>query len=398
MDENSAHRGLPRFTLPDLLSLQRGSKVESSTASRDQRASTPRPSRELERRERRNETVRDEEAGRLRIEVGDLRGLVERQGAEILRLRREQDEQVARCKRRDEKIGNLKQEIAKMRGSHKEAMKGQIRQIGAVQEQLKQTEVLLEARSAELSGAHAFLSTTDRLSEMEVLSIVRDLNENIYQVAVGLAEEWEKLDPPQVTSRMDVDHTSLSCASVLAQLTRNRDLIGLTFLLQTWLCCLAVDMTSSWDRHQESGVLGSVYKPPPDSAPLMEELARVLDETGSFSSIQSSLEFVRTAALERIESIVQIAQRLEAAFMVDVTSSDATLLFEAPDTIFDEARMTNEFGSDSVSVPGGRDRVAGTTEVGVGKTIRGGPDGNRRVEILLKTKVVLVKDVVGDGK
>ena len=112
--------------------------------------------------------------------------------------------------------------------------------------------------------------------------------------------------------------------------------------------------------------------------------------------MESSLEFVRAVTLERIESIVRITQRLEAAFMVDVLSSDMSLLFEAPDTVFDEARMTNEFGSNSASVPGGQDRVAGTTEVGVGKTIRRGPDGNRRVEILLKTKVVLVNDVVGD--
>ena len=105
----------------------------------------------------------------------------------------------------------------------------------------------------------------------------------------------------------------------------------------------------------------------------MEELAGVLNETGSFSSTQSSLEFVRTTVLERIESIIRISQRLEAAFMVDVLSSD-------------------------MSLPGGQDRIAGTTEVGVGKSMRGGPDGNRRAEILLKTKVVLVRDVVGDGK
>ena len=79
--------------------------------------------------------------------------------------------------------------------------------------------------------------------------------------------------------------------------------------------------------------------------------------------------------------------------MVDIMSSDMTLLFEAPDTVFDEARMANEFGSDSVSAPGGRDRVAGTTEVGVAKSVLGGPGGNRRVEILLKTKVVLENDL-----
>ena len=127
-------------------------------------------------------------------------------------------------------------------------------------------------------------------------------------------------------------------------------------------------------------------------------MARVLDETGSFSSTQKSLEFVQEVALKRIESMIRIAQRLEAAFMVDVTSSDMTLLFEAQDVVFDEARMTNEFGSDSVFRPGRGDRIAGTTEVGVVKSVRGGPDGSRRAEILLKTKVVLEKDVVEDGK
>ena len=84
--------------------------------------------------------------------------------------------------------------------------------------------------------------------------------------------------------------------------------------------------------------------------------------------------------------------------MVDVLSCDMSLLFETSDTVFDEARMTNEFGSDSVFRPGRGDRVAGTTEVGVEKSIHGVPGGNRRVEILLKTKVVLERDVVGGGK
>jgi len=84
--------------------------------------------------------------------------------------------------------------------------------------------------------------------------------------------------------------------------------------------------------------------------------------------------------------------------MVDVTSSNMALLFEAPETVFDEARMTNDFGSDSAFIPGRRNKIAGTTEVGVQKIIRGGPDETRRAEILLKPKVVLERDAVGDGK
>ncbi|KAF9650930.1 hypothetical protein BDM02DRAFT_3184878, partial [Thelephora ganbajun] len=284
------------------------------------------------------------------------------------------------------------------------------------EQRLKQTEELLATRSAELSEARTFLSTTDRLSEVEVLGIVRDLNEIIFQIAVTLTEEWEKLESSQAAGRMDIDPISRPHTPTLVQLARNRDLTGLTFLLQSTLCSQAAKMTSSWVHHPEFGILKSVYKnistsgerhivdprylsrPPPHSGSLVKQLASALDETGSFPSPEKSAEFVQAVALERIESMVQVIIRLESTFMVEVTSSDMTLLFEAPDTAFDDARMVNDFGSDSASGPatGRRDNVAGTTEVGVGKSTCGRPSETRRGEILLKTKVVLEKDVVGD--
>ena len=96
--------------------------------------------------------------------------------------------------------------------------------------------------------------------------------------------------------------------------------------------------------------------------------------------------------------MIRAVQRLKAAFMVDVTSSDMGLLFEAPDSVFDEARMIDEFEPGGGSKRGRRNRIAGTTEVGVEKSICRNPGEARRAEILLKTKVVLEKDVVGDGK
>ena len=125
----------------------------------------------------------------------------------------------------------------------------------------------------------------------------------------------------------------------------------------------------------------------------MEQVANVLGNTGSFSSTQQSLEFVQTVALEGIDSIIRLLQRLEFAFMVEVTSSDMVLLFEAPDTVFDDARMADEFESDDTTTSERQDRIAGTTEVGVGKSISEGA-GKGPTEILLKTKVVLERDVV----
>jgi len=130
---------------------------------------------------------------------------------------------------------------------------------------------------------------------------------------------------------------------------------------------------------------------------LVEELAGILNQTGSFPSLQESFKFVRDLVLEGIKSMIETAQRLETAFMVDVASSDMSLLYGYPDTMFDKAKMTNEFGSDSACKPGKEGRIVGTTEIGVEKGICGQGE-IRRAEVLLKVRVVLEKDVVEDGK
>ena len=289
--------------------LPRKSEGESSAVPQDRSASTPRLTREQKNEERGGDTANSDEVVRLRREVGYLSERLGKQEAEVVKLRREGEDLRGRCKRRDHRIAKRDLEIARihqsyqedaqtltqriqakeerlerteelletrsvelseahariarkdreiawMRQSYKEDAQRQTQRIRVTEERLKQTEELLATRSAELSEAQAFLSTTDRLSEVEVLGIVRSLNENIYQVAVNLTEEWEKLESQPVTSRMDIDVTSRSRGPVLLQLARNRDPMGLTFLLQSCLCSMAVDMTSSWELDK----LNSVYQ------------------------------------------------------------------------------------------------------------------------------------------
>ena len=194
-----------------------------------------------------------EEVERLRREADEYRG-------EIRRLRAEEEKLIGKCKRRDDWIAQLENENAELSSSFREATEAQARQARLMQERLKQTEELLEVRTARLSEAQTFLSTEDHLSEMEVLSIVRDLNENILQLAASLTAAWERLRPSQATGPIKVDLTSQPHHSVLVQLARKQDLTGLTFLLQSRLCCQAVIMTSSWVHNQEPGRLGSVYR------------------------------------------------------------------------------------------------------------------------------------------
>ena len=169
-------------------------------------------------------------------------------------------ELTGKAKRRDDRDGESERRGWRARGSHKTVVEEQARHIRALEKQLKQTEELLDARTEELSGTQTFLSTKDRLSEEEVLDIVRDLNQNIFQVAVRLTEEWEKLEPPPVTSQTEVDLSSQSRAPTLVQLVRNRDSTGLVFQLQSCLCFQVVSVTSSWSRHQELAILESVYE------------------------------------------------------------------------------------------------------------------------------------------
>ena len=154
------------------------------------------------------------------------------------------------------RIAKLESDVRKVRGDYDGAMK----QNRAITERLKQSEELSAARSAELSGTHAFLSTTDRLSEVEVLEVVRDLNENIFQVAVRLTDEWGKLESSRPTGRTDANPTFRNRPPVLTQLARNRDHTGLIFLLQSRLCSQVVAMTSGWSYHEELTVLESVYE------------------------------------------------------------------------------------------------------------------------------------------
>jgi len=347
--------------------------------------------------------VMSEEARQLQGEIVDLKWWVERQAAHMGRLRTEGEQLMRKYERR----GNRIQELEHTVGLYQEDAQRRNQYILTMEEWLKQTEELLATRSAELTGAQAFLSTMDRLSEEDMFGIIRDLNKNVYQIAVDLTEEWEKLGSPHTTNPMDVDPASQPCAPALVQLTRNRDPMGLTFLLQSCLCSQVASMTSSWGHHQELAVLESIHQrlsasgkhrcrrqaicdphaiegqaisarwrslahshlpqPPPDPMLLVGELAKILDLTESFSSTQPSFNFIRAVALEGIEKIIRNATCLESAFKVEITSSDMSLLFDAAGTAFDDAKMTDEYGSDGAPAPGRQDRIAGRRRWGSGK-------------------------------
>jgi hypothetical protein len=246
---------------PGPLLTPRNFEDEWPALSRTWGAPTCRPSERSENKtEERGDAVRSEEAERLRTEVEDLKRLVDKQAADAEKLKRQEEKLRGRYKRREDRVAGLEHEIGNMRGSYQRVVEGHTKQIRVLEERLKESEDLSATRPTELSVAQTFLSAADRLSEVEVLNIVRDLNENIFQVAVSLTEEWEKLEPRRATGRMDANPTSGPRIPSLVRLVRNRDPMGLTFLLQSCLCSRAADTTSSWGRHKELAVHVSVYQ------------------------------------------------------------------------------------------------------------------------------------------
>lgn len=148
---------------------------------------------------------------------------------------------------RDEEIIQLKRVVREL----------QEERVNAIEARPRHAEELSAAMAAELDVARDFLSTRDRLSGADVLAIVRDLNENIFQVAVELADEWGELE--RVTGGMDA-LTFRPRSPAFTQLVCNLDCAALTNLLQSSLCSQVVAITSSWGCSKELNILESVYQ------------------------------------------------------------------------------------------------------------------------------------------
>jgi hypothetical protein len=139
-----------------------------------------------------------------------------------------------------------------------------------------------------------------------------------------------------------------------------------------------------------------LVEPSPHTSTLIKKhVAKVMLVTGSFETLRHSSDFVKANVSNGIETIDRLARRLESAFMVDITSGDMYLLFAAPSTVFDERKMTEEYESDGPPAHRRQDKVAGTTQVGVWKSVSGRQGQGRRTEILLKARVILERDVTG---
>ena len=195
-------------------------------------------------------------AGRQRVTGDPLK-------VEVFQLRDWKERYTRKYTAAKERIAGLEARIEDISRTHRDTLKKRDQHMRALEDELARTKELLAARSTELSGAQPFLSTTDCISEAEVLGIVRDLNENIFQVAAKLSEAWEKYEPSKSSDSKSIkeriDSFAQAYGPALIHHALDRDPTAVNFLVQSCLCLLATQLTSSW-RGEHDEDLGFVYQ------------------------------------------------------------------------------------------------------------------------------------------
>lgn len=199
---------------------------------------------------------------------------IDAQSAELLKLRVSKEKYAKGYRIANERIEELEHEIKELSKTHQEASEMQNQRIQAMEDQLRRNQELSETKPAERTRVKPLSSPSNRVSEVEVLGIVHNLNENLFQVAAHLAEEWEEFSLSQ-TDRFTVTKEDIGTFArsygptlvhqVLDTVGVDRNPATVTFLLQSCLCQLAAQVTSNWRQNQELIILRSLYRLLPPS-------------------------------------------------------------------------------------------------------------------------------------
>jgi hypothetical protein len=120
----------------------------------------------------------------------------------------------------------------------------------------------------------------------------------------------------------------------------------------------------------------------------MGDLARILTATRSFSNFSEGMGFVRDSASGDVKAIVETTLRFDDTIKTMIASCDMSIYIVPPGTVFDDARMVDEFRQGRAKEGEERRVVVGTTEIGLLQK-----SGNVE-KVLQKPKVILEENLV----
>ncbi|KAI9060752.1 hypothetical protein FKP32DRAFT_1655515 [Trametes sanguinea] len=314
-------------------------------------------------------------------------------------------------------------------------------QLAASQDDLTNTRVLLEMKSAELRDAQAFLNRVDDASDCEVLSLIERLNSNIFQTSANIAEAFRSLYGRSRDHTAKEQHIAIleSChlfSGEFVTALRNQDhqenCIVVQFALQALMVSFAEDICRSWIveggcgsswiesiyarmRENESQTisgrwraLGLCYAGPStesDDHHILRMLSSALADKLVIPFVACGIPRTRRGIRDRIRSrfgqnlcdVVEALMEVRKISRERIISRDLVPVRIDGGTPFAPERMDDEWNHSrtarsSATVP----TVACTTHLGlvsewISETSSGGGAGGNRYgeTMLLKPKVVL---------
>ena len=120
----------------------------------------------------------------------------------------------------------------------------------------------------------------------------------------------------------------------------------------------------------------------------MGDLARILTATRSFSNFSEAMEFVRESSGSDVKAIVEATLQFDDTIKTKIASCDMSVYIVPPGTVFDDARMVDEFRQDKAKEGEERRIVVGTTEIGLLQKL------GKVEKVLRRPKVILEENLV----
>ncbi|KDQ59136.1 hypothetical protein JAAARDRAFT_192678 [Jaapia argillacea MUCL 33604] len=345
------------------------------------------------------------------------------------------------------RVGDLDQQLAarvddirRLRGEGERERRGQEDLV----EKYNQTIALLETRTSELRVTQQFLTQTDTLAGSEVVRLVEDLNTDIFQIVATMMDRFE-FDKEHTIQGGDFDRVERARSWVarclgpilLEGLTTTDDsaiiqvaIQGITTMCADWIVNMwhpevsgegrsmdrmCKDVYHSVQKNEVQAVAGRwrsmahrhiwmIYGRSDIASRFSDILCDNLADVLVIAGCPESWEQVRTILRDefkgKLQSIVELALRLNKVIKEETTSCDMESIWEVPGTQFDLGKMDDMDGDSPRAAKRRRmslaAQVACTTELGLRRMVRvpateDGPEGKVRWEetLLLKPKIAL---------
>ncbi|KAL1700709.1 hypothetical protein EV121DRAFT_294920 [Schizophyllum commune] len=316
---------------------------------------------------------RSAELARVRQELFDTRnGLEQRLAAE---QRRAEAEKADAIKHIEYLSANLR-ELEGHKHGLRSAAQAEHERANRAQAECKDMRQLLDARTAELASAQAFMGPADALSERDVANEVEALNEEIFQLSSLLAEDVQYVAPDERSAKAQASVRKRIGGAICGMLTCDDEGARLTALqlalqaiatrwvqqrVKNWSCidsdlnsrveemfetiCCAEEpaVARRWKVVTLKSTLASEKKGLNElSASLRDALITVFLASGCVPrETEKGAAMLQTFG-ESIDSVVRLFHQLRFDINIGVTSSELRTVVPRPDSRYDGCTMEAE--------------------------------------------------------